>query len=83
MSDTPQTVEATGIEAGEALLRPAGLQMRYFVLSPGSRDGAHAAASEAGIRAYADAIRPTNATLADDLLLWLNTARSQNVNETF
>ena len=70
-------------DENEAMLRPAGLIMRYFVLSPGSRDGAHAEASAAGILAYAEAIRASNATLADDLLSWLNTQQAQNAEDRF
>lgn len=60
-----------------------GMQLRYFILKPGSRDQAHAEASVAGIRAYAESIRPHNTTLADELLLWLNEERPKNVNDTF
>lgn len=71
-------------ETQGATLRPAGLVMRYFVLSPGSRDGAHAEASVAGIRAYAEAIRSTNPSLADDILEWLEHTKQQEAkNDEF
>lgn len=50
----------------------AGLEMRYFVLSPASGDSLHAQASRNAIRAYATLMRPHNRQLAVELLGWLN-----------
>lgn len=47
----------------------AGLQMKYFVLKP-EGNSAHNMACRQALRAYADAIRPHNSELADDLGLW-------------
>lgn len=48
-----------------------GLQMKYFVLRPAGEDEYSVASREAMV-AYAAAIRPTNAGLADDLMAWVH-----------
>lgn len=48
----------------------AGLQLKYFVLKPKGAD-AYARASRMALQTYADAIRPTNGNLADDLSIWV------------
>lgn len=50
-----------------------GLKMKYFVLKPGGKTEYHRASRRA-MRAYAASIRPTNPTLADDLLAWATRA---------
>lgn len=54
--------------------------MKYFILSPFSRDGAHSEASIAGVRAYADAIRETNPQMAADLADWLENSPLKPTN---
>ena len=48
-----------------------GLKMKYFVLSPESRDVNHSEASRMAIFAYAAAIRHANPTLANELRDWM------------
>ena len=47
----------------------SGLEMKYFVLNP-AKAGAFGSASRAALRAYATAIEPENAALANDLFSW-------------
>lgn len=47
----------------------AGLQLKYFVLKPAG-SGAHAAASRAALRRYADLIEALEPELARDLRMW-------------
>ena len=46
-----------------------GLIMKYFILKPKGQD-AYASASRAAMLRYADGIRDTNQTLADELRKW-------------
>ena len=47
-----------------------GLKMKYFVLKP-KGDGPHADASRSAMLAYAEAIKPHNRKLCDDLTQWV------------
>ena len=47
-----------------------GLLMKYFVLKP-EGDNPHAEASRAAMLAYADAIKPHNRKLCDELTQWV------------
>lgn len=47
------------------------LTMKYFVLSPTSKDPHHSHASRAAMLAYADAIDVTHPSLADSLRMWV------------
>lgn len=49
--------------------KPSGLQMKYFVLKPAGSD-AHAKASRAAMRTYANHIQETNQQLCDELRAW-------------
>jgi hypothetical protein len=50
----------------------SGLQMKYFVLSPGSSDKAHAEASRAAMRAYAQIMAQRgHLELANDINEWV------------
>ncbi len=48
-----------------------GLLLKYFVLSPGSKDGAHGEASRHALLAYADVMEGINLNLAHDLRYWV------------
>jgi len=50
---------------------PKRLKMKYFVLSPFSKDPEHKRASIAAVEAYARYIRRSNSDLADDLFIWI------------
>ena len=47
-----------------------GLEMKYFVLKP-EGDNPHAEASRAAMLTYADAIKPHNRKLCDELTQWV------------
>ena len=51
---------------------PRGLEMKYFVLKPRSKeyDDVYARASREALRTYAIIIREENELLSDDLLRW-------------
>jgi hypothetical protein len=53
-----------------------GLQMKYFVLKPAG-DDEYAAASRAGMRAYAKLIRDVNPELAANLIEWADTEHAK------
>jgi len=55
-----------------------GLEMKYFVLNPNSKDSHHALASRAAIRVYAMSITAINENLADDLKRWVNKIVKEN-----
>lgn len=50
------------------------LEMKYFVLKPASKNGKdkHAMAARVAMRAYAEAIRPTDPELTEELWAWAN-----------
>lgn len=54
-----------------------GLQMKYFVLKPSSKDvgNVYASASRVAMRAYADHIESTDPKLASELREWVYEAR--------
>jgi hypothetical protein len=58
----------------DALFRqtPVGLQMKYFILKPKAKhaEDQFAAASQAAMHAFADAIEKTNDVLAAELRIW-------------
>lgn len=51
-----------------------GLQLRYFVLSPTSKDVAHAHASRAAMLHFADVIESSNPKWAADVRKWVKDA---------
>lgn len=61
----------------------AGLEMRYFVLSPMSGDPSHRKASRAAIRRYVHLIRFDKPELAKDLLQWVDNIESPTGNVEF
>lgn len=50
------------------------LEMKYFVLKPASKTGKdkYAMAARVAMRAYAEAIRPVDPELAEELWAWAN-----------
>lgn len=54
-----------------AIKNEEGLFMKYFVLSPTSRDPVHAKASRQAIREYATWIFNHDEDLADSLMKWV------------
>lgn len=55
-----------------------GLQIKYFVLSPGSKDYRHATASREAMRAYAKAIEKTDSQRAKEIILWVEAEQKKH-----
>ena len=57
-----------------------GLIMKYFVLSPGSKDYRHAKASREAMRAYANEIESTDSKRAQDIRKWADKEEKEHLD---
>ena len=58
------------------------LVMKYFVLSPTSKDSQHAKASREAMRVYADMIMQVDPEWADDIRKWVGKSETEATKPT-
>ena len=60
-------------------MEDTGLMMKYFVLSPHSKDDLHRNASHEAMLAYAEFIYPENPQLSQEIREWVSDIRTKEL----